>query len=83
MELNIANTLQQIYENSDILRSITEAGNLGLVGAVYDINTGHVQFKDFSNKIKQLGYLNSEALLEKLHRLIHPGTDNEHSSHTT
>lgn len=71
MELNIANTLQHIYQNSKIIRNIIEEDNLGLVGAVYDICTGEVHFKDFSTKIKQLGYKNSESLIQKLDLLIH------------
>lgn len=72
MELNIANTLQQVYQNSEILRSITEEGNLGLVGAVYDINTGQVNFKDFSNSIEKLGQERNLLLIEKIRLLMNP-----------
>ena len=72
MELNIANTLQQVYQNSEILRSITEEGNLGLVGAVYDINTGQVNFKDFSSSIEKLGQEGNLLLIEKIKLLMNP-----------
>lgn len=55
MEFNVANTLEHIYKNSSILRTIAQRGDLGLVGAIYDVNTGRVEFKDFSLKVDQLG----------------------------
>lgn len=72
MELNIANTLQQIYQGSKILRTITEEENLGMVGAVYDVNTGRVQFKDFSPQIEQLGQDENQVLVEKIKLLMNP-----------
>ncbi len=72
MELNIANTLQQIYQGSKILRTVTEEDNLGMVGAVYDVHTGRVQFKDFSPEIEQLGQDDNQVLIDKIKLLMNP-----------
>ena len=68
--LNIANTLQHIYDESNILRQMTKQDEIGLVGAMYDVNTGKVHFNDFS---KTLGLINPQkdaTLAEKLHNII-------------
>ena len=70
-ELNIAKTLQQIYEESSILRTICEGDNLGLVGAVYDITTGKVKFKDFSKEIKEFEHEAEPSLSNQLKSLLH------------
>ena len=49
--LNIANTLQHIYEGSDILRKMADQKKIAMVGAIYDVNTGAVQFKPFAEEI--------------------------------
>lgn len=49
-ELNIANTLQGIYEGSPILSKKIDARDLGMSGAVYDVATGEVQFKNFGER---------------------------------
>ena len=68
-ELNIAHTLQNIYQRSDILRTMTNENNIGLVGAVYDVNAGEVLFKDFSSTITCFDKKKSDQLEEKLHQL--------------
>lgn len=47
-ELNIANTLQQLYKDSDILKEMIDDESIGIVGAIYDVATGKVDFKDYS-----------------------------------
>ncbi|CEK09887.1 bifunctional SulP family inorganic anion transporter/carbonic anhydrase [Legionella hackeliae] len=46
-ELNVANTLRQIYEESEILRQMINQESIGIVGAIYDVTTGKVDFNDF------------------------------------
>lgn len=41
-KINIHNTLNSVYEQSNILNRMIKQGNLGLVGALYDISTGEV-----------------------------------------
>lgn len=42
--LNILNTMEQILERSKILNELYEIGEIGLVGAYYDVETGEVEF---------------------------------------
>lgn len=69
-ELNIANTLQHIYQGSEILRKMTDQEDIGLIGAVYDVNSGEVNFKDFSSTVQLFGKKTSGKLTEKLRAVI-------------
>ncbi len=68
-ELNIANTLQQIYQDSEILRLMIDQENIGLVGALYDVNTGNVSFEDYSHALSHLDN-QSNKLTEKLRKVL-------------
>jgi carbonic anhydrase len=68
-ELNVANTLHHIYQESDILRSMIESEAIGMVGALYDVNSGEVSFKDFSETVTHFDKKKSE-LPNKLHKLF-------------
>lgn len=69
-KLNIANTLSHIYQESPILRSMTNNDEVGLVGAMYDVNTGEVRFRDFSEMLSTLACQEDAILSDKLHQLI-------------
>ena len=70
-ELNVANTLQQIYEQSKILRNMIDNDEIGIVGSVYDVSSGKVHFRDFSPVIKLLkGDQMNQRLSEHLSKLI-------------
>ena len=69
-ELNMANTLQHIYQGSEILRSMTDKEEIGLVGAVYDVNVGDVSFRDFSSTVDLFGKKQAGQLADKLHKLF-------------
>ena len=43
-ELNVQNVLKQIREQSPVLRELIETGKVGLVGGIYDLDSGKVQF---------------------------------------
>lgn len=68
--LNVANTIDKIYRDSEILRNLIDTGDCGLTGAIYDVNTGEVDFKNFSNEILQLDPKLGETLNEKLQSLV-------------
>ena len=74
-ELNIANTLQHIYQDSAILRLMTDQEDIGMVGAIYDVNSGHVNFKDFSPTVSQFGKKKTSQLMDKLRKLIELGSE--------
>lgn len=42
--LNVKLTLQQILERSPILKAMNEAGEIAIVGGMYDVETGQVDF---------------------------------------
>lgn len=74
-ELNIANTLQRIYEDSPILRLMTDEEEIGMVGAIYDVNTGEVNFKDFSHSVSKFGKGKTNQLMDKLRKLLDLASD--------
>ncbi len=45
-KININNSLQTIFNKSTILQDLIKNGNIGLIGALYDVSTGEVSFKD-------------------------------------
>jgi len=69
-QLNIANTLRNIYQKSDILRSLIESEQIGMVGALYEVNSGEVHFNDFSPFLSQLESPDASALAEKLRKTL-------------
>jgi carbonic anhydrase len=71
-ELNVANTLRDIYEGSAILKAQLEEKNIGLVGAVYDVATGEVDFKSFATRASELHDKPSQAFLAQLDTFITP-----------
>lgn len=48
---NVENSLEEILHQSDIVREMFQKGQIGLVGGVYDIETGEVDF--FKNLTKE------------------------------
>ncbi|MGL5743244.1 MAG: SulP family inorganic anion transporter [Legionella sp.] len=69
-ELNVANTMQNIYEQSPILQEMIEKNEIAMVGAVYDVQTGKVQYKDYAHDLSQLAGENNEHLSSKLNALL-------------
>jgi carbonic anhydrase len=43
-ERNVRSTVEAIAERSDVLRGLRDAGTIGIVGGMYDISTGAVEF---------------------------------------
>lgn len=69
-QLNIANTIHSIYHESAILSAMIDQEEIGIVGALYDINSGEVVFHDFSPFINQLDTSETSQLNEKLRKTI-------------
>ena len=69
-QLNIANTIHSIYHESPILGDMIDKEEIGIVGALYDINSGDVAFQDFSALINQLDTPGASQLNEKLSKTI-------------
>lgn len=42
--VNVKNNIAYILQKSDVLRDMVEKGDIGIVGAIYDVKTGKVEF---------------------------------------
>ncbi|KGP62765.1 carbonic anhydrase [Legionella norrlandica] len=69
-ELNIANTLQAIYRKSDILRTMIENEDIGMVGAIYDVSSGKVACKNYTNELVALSGEDSKPLAKKFEKIL-------------
>lgn len=68
-ELNIAHTLHQVYHDSAILNELLSKQKIGLTGAIYDVNTGKVDFKDFSTHLQHFpGENDNKNLISNLNK---------------
>lgn len=68
--LNIANTLQQIYQKSDILKIMLDQDEIGIIGANYNVESGEVHFGDYSTDLLQIGNGDSKTLTDKMGALV-------------
>lgn len=68
-ELNIANSMRTVYQDSEILKNLIDKGEVGLIGASYDVQTGKVRFGRYSEKLHALPQNTPEGLVEKLQTL--------------
>ncbi|HYF04254.1 MAG TPA: bifunctional SulP family inorganic anion transporter/carbonic anhydrase [Patescibacteria group bacterium] len=50
-KLNVENTMRYICEHSEILAEMLEKGEIGIVGGVYDVKTGVVNFTELRTNI--------------------------------
>ncbi|KTD08940.1 inorganic transporter and to carbonic anhydrase (bi-functional) [Legionella gratiana] len=69
-ELNVANTMQNIYKRSPILHDMIEKNEIAMVGAVYDVHTGKVHYKDYVYELDQLDGKENFHLASKLNDLL-------------
>lgn len=68
--LNIANTLLHIYRDSEIIRKMVDDEDIGLIGALYDVNTGKASFKDYTKELTTLAKKDDENLIEKAKNVL-------------
>lgn len=47
-ELNVGLTMQEITRRSNVLREMAETGEIAIIGGMYDVETGRVEFQDDS-----------------------------------
>lgn len=60
-QYNVANTIQQIYQLSPILRKLLLEDVVGISGAIYDVKSGLVNFDDYSSILTRLDEENEHA----------------------
>lgn len=51
-QINVRRAVKEVTERSVILRDMIEEGKVGIVGAMYDVGTGVVEFYDDTKSIK-------------------------------
>jgi carbonic anhydrase len=69
-ELNVANTLRTIYQRSEILRSMIDKGEVGIAGAMYNVQSGRVTYQNYIKELTQLGETRNEILVDKLKQVL-------------
>ncbi|KTD74771.1 bifunctional SulP family inorganic anion transporter/carbonic anhydrase [Legionella waltersii] len=69
-EINIANTLQNIHKRSEILRTMIDQDTIGIVGAIYDVNSGKVTWKNYANEMKALDGEEASQLAKKFQQVL-------------
>lgn len=68
--LNIANTMQQIYHDSDILHDMIDDESISIVGAIYDVESGEVNFGAYANELMHISAHDNAELAEKIKQTI-------------
>lgn len=69
-QLNVANTLENIYSQSEILMNRINKGEIGMVGALYDVHSGIVQCKNYEQELKDINQKPPQLLIEQLDKVI-------------
>jgi carbonic anhydrase len=69
-ELNVANAMQNIFDRSTILHQMIEKNEIGLVGAVYNVQSGAVHYSDYERELNQLEGKKNEDLTTKVAKIL-------------
>lgn len=69
-QLNVANTLKNIYQQSDILKELIDSNEIGIAGAVYDVQSGTVKYKNYAQEFSQLDGKELHVLGNKLEQIL-------------
>ncbi|TAL65518.1 MAG: carbonic anhydrase [Legionella sp.] len=69
-QLNTANTMQNIYSRSPILRDMINSDEIAIAGAIYDVHSGVVKYKNYEKELKELNSPEQEVLVHKLEQLL-------------
>lgn len=69
-ELNIANTLQTIYKQSNIIKKMINEDEIAMVGAVYNVSSGKVKYKNYALELAELDETANKLLVEKSENVL-------------
>jgi carbonic anhydrase len=69
-QINIANTLKNIYLQSDIIQKMIDNDEVGMVGALYDVHSGTVKYKDYEQELRDLNGQEYNILTDKLNNVL-------------
>lgn len=64
--LNIANTLESLYRRSDILKRLVDTETIAMTGALYKVESGNVQFGDYTKEMLKLGFDSDSMLIQSM-----------------
>lgn len=53
-QTNVVKMVEEIKKRSDILRDMIENGEIGIVGGMYDVETGVVDFYDYTDTMREV-----------------------------
>ena len=67
--LNIAHSMLEIYNRSPILKDMLDQGQIGIVGALYDVSSGQVHFSLYQHELKAFENPDADSLLKTLKHL--------------
>ena len=63
---NIAHSVIEIFQRSNVLREMIIEGKIGIVGAVYDVASGQVQFSDYAQEIEAFAQYDNKDLIKSI-----------------
>lgn len=69
--LNIAHSMIEIFHRSAILRELLIDGKIGIIGAVYDVASGHVEFSSYQQQISAFKQYDNQKLVASLESWQH------------
>lgn len=64
--LNIAHSMIEIFNKSQILKNLIIEGKVGIIGAMYDVSSGEVHFSDYQTQIKQFKTIAPIQLIDSI-----------------
>jgi len=64
--LNIAHSMIEIFHRSAILRDLIIEGKIGIIGAVYDVASGQVEFSAYQDQISAFKQYDNHKLITSL-----------------
>ena len=67
--LNVAYSMLEIYERSPILKEMLDQGQIGMVGALYNVSSGQVHFSLYQQELKAFENIEASNLLNTLKNL--------------
>jgi carbonic anhydrase len=72
-QLNIANTLGSIFKQSNIVRTMIEEDKIAMVGAIYEVDSGKVNYKTYTEELTLLDIKDITKLTVKLDQILKVG----------
>lgn len=74
-QFNVGHSIQKIFEESHILEKLLLEETIGVVGAIYDVKSGVVNFDDYSSILSLIDPKNTHREFQhKIHDVFHGNT---------